>query len=72
MICIVEGCTNEDWQGDFEGDVCMPCFRFAQDIYLKKELKDRNSQLARNIMNEARILIRNSEIVKINNKYKEI
>jgi hypothetical protein len=68
MKCIVDGCINEDWQGDFEGDICVPCFKFAQDIYLKRELKDRNSQFARNIMNEARILIRNSEISKINIK----
>lgn len=32
MKCFVDPCRNHNHQGDFVGDVCLPCYRLAKDI----------------------------------------
>lgn len=66
MKCIVEGCTNESWQGKFNGTLCMPCYQFlSKEIERPKEF----SQAYINHINDCIDYLRKNEFYLVQEKF---
>lgn len=48
MKCFVKPCKNQDHQGNFSGQVCVPCLQLAQDI--KKGRLDHSYNFGENVV----------------------
>ena len=67
MECNTRDCTNEDWQGTFMGNLCMPCYQ-----YYSTEL-EQTSKFSRghtNHIEECKSYLKECEIFIIEKKYK--
>lgn len=66
MKCIVDKCENQEWQGRFHGNLCMPCYEFlAKELERKKQF----SQAYRNHINKCVDYLRQNEFYLVSEKY---
>ena len=72
MNCNTPNCINQDWQGKFIGNLCVPC-----ELYYREELKKHkeecihsSSQAYKNHIAECKAMLKDCEIFIIKEKYK--
>ena len=65
MKCVIENCKNEDWQGDFNVNLCQPCYN--ELIFIIH--KEGPSQYLRNLKAKAKEYIRESEYFKVDKEW---
>jgi len=65
MKCNIRDCENESWQGKFNGNLCEPCHKELLEVLEETAY----SQARRNMIEEAKDYVRQSEHYKVDEEY---
>lgn len=70
MKCEVPNCSNQEHQGNFEGNLCSPCYSFYLSVIEDRcVLESKYSSAYRLFRTQALERIRDAELYKINKTY---